>query len=127
MNLFKFLLGSPEAAGKTAGAIVDGLDKLVLTDEERADNRQKALEWMVEYMKATNGQNVARRLIALIVTALWAWLVVLGVTLHLVGATVKAAYVFSMMQDVVTPAFMLVMTFYFAAGAFLRSREEKKG
>lgn len=122
-GLLKFLIGSPEAAGKAADALYSGLDKIAFTAEEKADAAQKSRDWLNDYMAATNGQNVARRLIALIVTSLWAVLLVLSVVLHLCGATVRAEWLFGVIDEVVTPAFMLVITFYFAAGAILRRNQ----
>lgn len=127
MSLWKFLVGSPDAASKTASAVRDGLDAIVYTDEEKAENAQKVRDWYVEYMKATNGQNVARRLIAIIVTAEWALFVTLWAVLRLCGADDLAKDILQMLTDVISPVFMLVMVFYFTAGAAQRILQSKKG
>lgn len=121
MSFFKMLFGSPETAVKTAGAIAKGVDSLVYTEEEKAANRARAMDWLAKYMEATQGQNLARRLIALLVTVQWMVLVNIGVACELSGLKEKAEYVFRVLTENVNEAFGLVMLFYFAAGALTRT------
>ncbi|MDB4278449.1 hypothetical protein N9917_02465 [Deltaproteobacteria bacterium] len=69
------LLGAPKALEKGVEAVSNGLDKLVFTDEEKADVNAAAItegrKMIVEWMKSTQGQNLARRIIALSITAVW--------------------------------------------------------
>lgn len=115
MSMLKLLFGSPDAAVKTAGTIAKGLDSLVYTDQEKAENRGKAAEWLTKYMEATQGQNLARRYIATIVTVEWALLVNAGVFLMLFGLKEKSDFVFKVLDECVNEVFMIVMIFYFSA------------
>lgn len=126
MSFFKFLVGSPEAAVKTAGVIAKGIDELHYSKEEQAQGAQKAQEWLVEYMKATTGQNVARRMIAVIVTGEWALFVNIWAVLRLSGRVAMAKDFLTMLQDVIAPAFAIVMAFYFTAGMVQRGLETWK-
>jgi hypothetical protein len=65
MGLFKTLFATPEMVKKAADGIYNGIDKAFLTDEEQAD-------FWLKYLDATQPQNKARRLIALIVCGVWA-------------------------------------------------------
>jgi hypothetical protein len=114
-NVFSLLFGSPDAAVKTAGAIAKGIDAMVFTDEEKAEHKAKAMEWLGKYMESTQGQNLARRMIAMVVTIQWAVLLNIAVLLQLLEADTKSQYVFKVMDECVNEAFMLVMIFYFGA------------
>ncbi|QXN60170.1 hypothetical protein KUA24_103 [Vibrio phage HNL01] len=70
------LFGTDKAAASLVDNISSGLDKLVYTDQEKAvehaasvtEARQVLLQWV----SSTSGSNLARRVIALIVTSIWA-------------------------------------------------------
>jgi hypothetical protein len=49
-----------------------GLDALVFTKEEKATMSLEAFRLWIEYQKATQGQNLSRRVIAFISISLWA-------------------------------------------------------
>ncbi len=115
MNVLKLLFGSPDAAVKTVGSIASGLDKLNFSDQEKAEHKAKAMEWLGKYMESTQGQNLARRYIAMVVTIQWAVLLNIAVALQLFEAEKKSDYVFKIMDECVNEAFMLVMIFYFGA------------
>lgn len=115
MNVLKLLFGSPDAAVKTAGTIAKGIDAMVFTDEEKSEHKAKAMEWLGKYMEQTQGQNLARRMIAMVVTIQWAVMLNVAVLLQLLEADKKSDYVFKVMDECVNEAFMLVMVFYFGA------------
>lgn len=57
-----------------------GIDALVFTDEERSTVSLEAFSLWIEYMKATSGQNLARRVIAFMVVTVWLVIVLACVT-----------------------------------------------
>lgn len=126
MNILKLLFGSPDAAVKTAGTIAKGVDALIYTDEEKADMRARSMDWLTKYMEATQGQNLARRMIAMVVTLQWAALVNIAVLLQILDADTKSQYVFKVMDECVNEAFMLVMVFYFGARMLTDTFGKKK-
>lgn len=113
MGLFSWLTGSTETAEKTVDAVISTGDKLWYTDEEKAENRNKINEWYLRYLEATQPQNLARRVIALIVTLLWAFLIVAGVLVDSFGAKEQAQFIFKTLDDVVNTPFITIVTFYF--------------
>jgi hypothetical protein len=115
MGIFKMLFGSPEVAVKTAGTLAKGVDSLIYTDEEKADARAKAMDWLGKYMEATQGQNIARRLIAVLVVIEWLLLINLGVALRLFSWLDESEYVFNVLDNLVKEPFMLIIGFYFLA------------
>lgn len=121
MSIFKLLFGSPETAVKTAGTIAKGIDSIVYTEQEKADHRAKAMDWLSKYMESTTGQNLARRMLALLVAVEWLLLVNLAVLLMLMGLQEKSDFVFKVLNEFVTEIFMMVMIFYFAAGVITRT------
>lgn len=130
-NFLGRLLGTEKAIGQTIGAVANGLDALIYTDEEMAGDaakdRSEARKMVVEWMAATQGQNLARRLIALSITGVW-------LSMYLLAVMCSMVAVFTNADGVVTsekvnqvgiiaksgaidmgPAVMLILAFYFAA------------
>ncbi len=115
MGLLSWLTGGGGTANKVVDAAVDGLDALVFTDEEKSRAGQKILDFKLKWLTATSGQNVARRVIAIAIVALWVATIVLAIGLQLLGATEKSDFVFLTLKDVINTPFMVVIGFYFAA------------
>lgn len=125
------LFGTDKALKETVKGAKDALDALVYTDQEKADDaakdRSEARNMVVQWMEATQGQNLARRLIALSITGVWLSMYVFsvlcaqlaiftnnsGVFTHekvlLVGKIAKSS------ANDMNPAVMLILAFYFAA------------
>lgn len=124
-KIFGAIFGSSKNTETIVDGAVSGLDKLFYTDEEKADARKDMREWWLKYLTATQPQNVSRRFIAIVVTLLWAFLVLLGIAAYMVaylltpeGAEVNAQmsqFIFSVLTDVVMVPFAGIMAFYFAA------------
>lgn len=125
MGLISRIFGTEKALDATIKGVTRGLDALVYTDEEKAtaaaDERQAARQMVVGWMERTQGQNLARRFIALVVTGIWA-LQYVGAMLLDVVAVWSTDERFSTSADSirdggesVTGAMMLVLGFYFAA------------
>jgi len=70
------LFGSSAAGDKIIDGVVSAADKLWYTDEEKADDvkaaKTEGMAVYLEWIKSTSGSRLARRIIALIVTAPWA-------------------------------------------------------
>lgn len=108
---FSWITGNSNSANKAMSAV----DALVYTDEEKAVAGQKILDFKIEYAKATQGQSVARRVIAVVITAMWACLNLLSVGLELGGLTEKSGFIASLLENDINPPFMIVIGFYFLA------------
>jgi len=126
MSFWGKLFGSDEAMKAGVEAVASGLDKLIYTDEERADaaakERTEARGMVVEWMQATQGQNLARRIISLAITAVWLGFYLLAALAHAVGIFTPSVqelrelsgFLFSMANSL-NDAVMLILAFYFAA------------
>ncbi len=127
MNILKRIFTSPSDVTKIIEGASKGLDKMFFTQEEKSEANQKLSEWYLKYLAATEGQNIARRFIAMIVVFLWAILVVLGIILRIVeewlhwGFEVKSYemsdFIFKVLVDVVMTPFSIVIGFYFLTHA----------
>lgn len=126
MNLLGKLFGSEEAIKASAIAIKDSIDVLVYTDEEKAQDaakeRSEARSMIVEWMAATQGQNLARRLIALTMTGIWALQYLGYISLSIAAIWVEdpnrvneAANLLFAGADQMSGAMMLILGFYFSA------------
>ena len=123
------LLGTDKAMSTAVTGLRDGLDALVYTDEEKATDalveRSEARQMVVRWMEATQGQNLARRLIALTVTGIWVFqyfiamvmdVAVIWVDDIIVANNISAsAEVIGARASQMNGAMMLVLGFYFAA------------
>jgi hypothetical protein len=116
MGLLDKLFGSDKQLDKLTTGAVAGLDKMFFTKEEKAEANQKLSDWYLKYLAATQPQNLARRLIALIVVALWAFLILFGVLLFRLDPG-WSAFVFSTLNNIVNNPFMIIVGFYFLTHA----------
>lgn len=90
MGILSFMAGNSSAASKVLDAGIAGIDKLVLTDEERLDFNRKTQETYLEIVRITatesTAQSISRRMICLPVVYTWLILVVLSALLSVIGA-----------------------------------------
>jgi len=106
------------SSDKTVNSIVDkvsnGIDLLVYTDEEKAQDAIKIKEQLridvIRYMKATNGQNISRRILAFIVTVPFMTMVIAAAF----GSTNISESALLVIQEI-KPLAYLIFGFYFAA------------
>lgn len=123
-KLLAAIFGSGENTKTVVDGAVHGLDKLFFTAEEKSEASARVAEWYLRYLAATQPQNLARRLIAMVIVVLWALLVVAGVVARAVevslsvtpteGEELFSAFVFVVLADVVMNPFLMIMGFYFA-------------
>lgn len=120
------LFGSPKALDAVVDSTRSALDKLVYTDEERAEDAARAVtearSMTVEWMAQTKGQNQARRFIA--VSIVVAWLLTAGATLitricYIWFASPELAEVTTALDefagDMMHTGVIVILGFYFAA------------
>lgn len=131
MSFWGKLFGTEKALNGIVDGVTNGLDALVYTDEEKAADaaadRSEARKMVVQWMAATQGQNLARRLIALSITGVWLSMYLLSVLCAMVAVFTNADGVVTAekINQVGTiakeaamdmnPAVMLILAFYFAA------------
>lgn len=133
MEIFKKLFGAPEIIEKGVDAVVAAGDALVFTEEEQSRANQKILDFTLRYVTATNGQNIARRLIAIMVVGVWT-LFALGAFVLSVWAGFSTAMgpgqaldeLIAVMEALVSDPVSIVLAFYFAIGA-VRTWVKKDG
>lgn len=130
--MFKFLgkiFGSDKAMNTMVQGAVKGLDALVYTGEEQAQDKAKAITearaMVVRWMEATQGQNLARRLIALVITGVWVFQYVIATVMSVVAVWVTnpistqrlidSSAVINNSAQQMNGAVMLILAFYFAA------------
>ncbi|MFK5951326.1 MAG: hypothetical protein QM500_21435 [Methylococcales bacterium] len=115
MNPLGWLFGGSDAAGKTVDNISSGIDKMFYTDEEKADARKQGFELFIEWQKATQPQNLARRLIALIITVLYSVLIIAGITAWYFNPD-YAVFIFNMLTELILQPFNIIIIFYYGKG-----------
>jgi len=108
------IFGSSKNTETVVNGAVSGLDKIFFTAEEKAEANQKLGEWYLKYLAATQPQNLARRLIALVVVILWAALIIAAVALYGVDSG-YSMFIFDTLKENVNTPFSIIIGFYFAA------------
>lgn len=122
------MFGSDAAVEKTIDTVANGLDKLIYTDEERAEaaaqSRSEARTMFIEWVRNSQGQNIARRFLALVIAFTWLSQYFLAQIFsvmavwsdpEMVPRLTQSAEVVSQNADAMTGAMMLILGFYFAA------------
>lgn len=125
MGFLGRLLGSPKALADTVGTVTKSLDGFIYTKEEKAQDHAKAVtegrQMVIEWMKSTQGQNLARRLIALSITFVWLFMFLSRMGLSIAGLWLEgeqweqAGTIIGDNIEQMTGAVMLILGFYFAA------------
>jgi len=118
MGLFSWITGGGDSATKIIDAVVKTGDALVFTDEEKSVANQKTLDWVLQYMNATNAQNVARRMIALFVVGSWVFVLFLACVTGYFNRDEGsyALWLFAILRDIVSEPYNIIIAFYFLTG-----------
>ena len=136
MSFFGKVFGSDAAIDKVIGHGKELLDDAFYTDEEKAADRAQAARetrgLVNEWIKNSQGQNLARRVLALSIGFVWLSLFLIATLLDLAGVFVdmptavdagqvvynkfsQASQIIDKRNDQMTGAIMLILGFYFAA------------
>jgi hypothetical protein len=83
MSLFGWITGNSKSAEKAVNGVVDGIDAMFFTEEEKSQANMKALELKIEFARATAGMSISRRIIVIVVSAMWVLACVLLMALGL--------------------------------------------
>jgi len=126
MGLLGRLFSSESALEKGVDATIKGVDAIFYTDEEKVADKKEILKevgkQVIEWMSASQGHRLARRLISIAITFVWLSMYALAALLNLVAVFVidnKSLYqsANSMYDYAISMngAVMLILGFYFAA------------
>ena len=126
MSIWGRIFGTENALNSVVDGVKNGLDALVYTDEEKASDsakdRSEARAMVVHWMQATQGQNLARRLIALTINGTWLSMYLISVFCSMAAVFFDDNSKIIAVSDVakaaatdMNPAVMLILAFYFAA------------
>ena len=127
MSFWGRLFGSDKATEKVIDTVSSGLDKLWYTDEEKAEDKARgvseARQFLLTWLTNTQGQNLARRFIAIACTVVWlimycaSWIMA-ALAPWLVNYSAKlleSSVVIAERAESMNGAMMLILGFYFAA------------
>lgn len=122
------IFGSEKAVEKGFDLIEKAGDAIWYTDEEKAQDRMRMVQHkdalLVKWMETTQGQNLARRFIALMVTFVWLFMYMVSFFIDVAAVWVDAekakmlANTSEAMGEYASQmngAMMLILAFYFAA------------
>lgn len=125
MSWLSWLTGNSKTTETVADGIYNGIDKIFYTEEEKAEASTRGFELFVKYQEATQPQNVARRLIAVQVVAVWLLFVVIAGLGIVFGFDYKKELI-DFIANVLNWPFMAIMTFYYMKRIGMFNREKQK-
>ena len=119
------MFGSDKAITKTVDTVAGAFDALHYSEEEKAEAKTRAFDQVVNWMEATQGQNLTRRFIAVSVTLTWLVQIIIAQVMLATmpwiddkstsDKLMQSATVMQNGAESMTGAVMLVFGFYFAA------------
>jgi len=126
MGILGKIFGTDDAINKTIDLAARGIDALVYTDEEKsvdaAKSRTEARTMIIKWMESTQGQNLARRFIALSITCVWLLQYLMAMIGSMIAVWVdnpdkwiESVKVIGDYAENMNGAMMLILAFYFAA------------
>ena len=128
MSFWSTLWGKSDVVKEGMGMIRDAGDALFYTDEEKARDAAASVtegrQMIVNWMQATTGQNLARRLLAVSITFTWLLMYIASMVMNVVSVWVDEALSSKLTEsstliynsaDTMQGAVMLILAFYFAA------------
>lgn len=135
------IFGTDKAAAALIDNVSSGLDKLVYTSEEKeadhAASVTEARQMVIKWLEATSGQNLARRLLALMITIIWllqyVFMMVMSVGSVWVqdpSAFIQSSQIMGGYAETMKGAVMIILAFYFAAphmGSIVQGALDKFG
>lgn len=119
MSWLKTVFSAEDTISKTVDGVYNGVDKVFYTEEEKAEAAMRVLEVQLRFLEAGTGYNVARRIIAVTVTAVWSLWSLVFLVMCLIGfdtLALKEVYL-----GLVAGPFGVILSWYFASRAFGRS------
>jgi uncharacterized membrane protein (DUF485 family) len=128
MGILGKIFGTDKAIESGLNMIYKAGDALFYTDQEKAADKENKIkqvhQFMNDWMETTKGQNIARRLLAVMITTVWLFLYLVGILLSVIAPWVATEISIKLMEsarvlesnaDMMSGAVMLILAFYFAA------------
>ena len=120
------VMGTDKALSKTIEVVSNGLDSLIHTDQEIAEEaiheRGEARKMIIQWMESTQGQNLARRFIAIVIVMAWLGQYIIAMFLSVISVWadkpqqfLDSAEIIGQYAQGMNNAVMLILAFYFAA------------
>lgn len=122
------IFGTDKAIEGMVDGVSKGLDKLIYTKEEKAEDSAKAVTearaYLIQWIDKSQGQNIARRFLAMVITFTWLSMFFLSTALDLSVIWAEAvtqtalrasSVLIGARAESMTGAMMLILGFYFAA------------
>lgn len=117
-----------EIGAKITDGIISGIDKIWYTDEERAENRQKANETLLSFWKIIANENTeqskARRMLAVMTFKVYFALILIGTTVYKFDAE-YAKFIFEVIGSL-TGLVLMVAGVYFGPHQIAKIWKKKK-
>lgn len=118
------IFGTEKALDSAVKSAASAIDYMVYTDQEKAEARARLTNVIIDWMKATQGQNLARRVLAFAIAGTWLGNKILASMLSVIGIWMvdpasmarvdKTVEVAQALSEDMTGAVGMILTFYFS-------------
>jgi len=123
MGFFGKLFGSDDVIEKAADGIYNGIDKLVYTDEEKAEMRLKSAKSFLALLKAYEPFKLAQRFLALTIAIPYVTIWVLSAIMLAIGGYLEVDTAITTAKDLARynnetlgQPLSIIIAFYFTGG-----------
>jgi len=124
VSILSKLFSSSDTVSKTVDAVISTGDALFFTDEEKSIANQKKLDWILKYHEASKGSNIARRLLAVMLTGVFLLLVIVVAGLYVIGWQAEADKVYTLIKDTLVTPVGIIVVFYYSVAAISNFRQK---
>ena len=114
MGLISRILGSGKNAETIIEKGVEFIDNAFYTDEEKARNKTKFIDFYIEYQKTTSGQNLARRILSITVVSSYLFFALFGIVVYKFDVS-WSSIIFDFVKEL-SMVVGIIIAFYFGHG-----------
>lgn len=114
MGVFARIFGTPATVEKAVDGVVNGVDAMFFTDEEKSRANLQLLEAKIEFYRATQGSRLARRVLAFMVVGTWLSMILFGLTMNAIGFTELSDHAYNVATETLGTPVAIIIGFYFA-------------
>ena len=114
MSFLTRLFGSGETVNKAVDAVVDGVDAMFFTEEEKSRANAEILQLKIEWAKATTGSRLARRVLAFMFSGAFLLLILAAAAFGIWGTQEDSKFLLNLAENTLAIPVSVILGFYFA-------------
>ena len=114
MGFLGRIFGNPETVDRAVDGLIKGVDSMFYTKQEKAQANQQLLEAKIEFVRATQGSRLARRVLAFMVVGTWLLMMIFGLVMNAFGNVELSRHAYEVATESLGTPVAIIIGFYFA-------------